>query len=117
MSIKKSRILFDDESVCTVLDGDMMGFRVTGGCSSVPDDAEVRLKEHHMVIERYGDGSVNVTAEVLVPFSMTDDALLNRQDEILCNMEKILGLENAEALTSASCWAGHENALIEADAE
>lgn len=117
MNIKKKRILFDEESDCTVLNGDMMRFRVTGGFSSVPDDAEARLKEHHMVIERYGDGSANVTAEVLVPFSMADDDLLNRQDEILCDMEKILGLEDAEALTSASCWAGHDDALDEADAE
>ena len=109
--MEKTRVLFDEETVCVVLKGDMMRFRVVGGFSSVPDDAEACLKKHGMVIERYKDGSADVTAETLVPFSMSDDDLLNRQDEILCDMEKILGLEDAGALTSGMCWAGHEEAF------
>ncbi len=112
MTIKKTRMLFDDESVCTVFDGDLMRFRVTGGFSAVPDDAESLLKEHEMVIERFSDGSANVVSETLVPFSMSDDDLLNKQDEILCQMEKILGLEEGEYLSSSECWAGHEDPLI-----
>lgn len=115
MMVEKTRVLFDDEAICTVLDGDMMRFCVTGGFSAVPDDAESLLKEHKMVIERYSDGSANVSAEVLVPFSMSDDDLLNKQDEVLCQMEKILGLETGEYLTSSKCWAGHKDTLIQED--
>ena len=58
-------------------------------------------------VERYGDGSADITRAMLIPFATSEDVIEGTVAEQDNELEKILGLEVGESVTSGGWWVGH----------
>ena len=101
----KNRVIGGDAG-CVAVYGDMMRFQVQGTSTAVPDGAEEIAEGHRMRIERYGDGSADVTVQSLVKWDTSDADLEQMYEDTLNRIEAVRGI--ADNCLSSSSWnAGH----------
>lgn len=94
------------ETGCVAVYGDMMRFQVQGSYPTVPKDAEKKAKSNRMSIERFGDGSADVTVQSLVKWDTDDTVLEQMYEDTLNRIEVVLGIPDG-CLSSSSWNAGH----------
>ena len=101
----KNRVIGGDAG-CVAVYGDMMRFQVQGTYTAVPDGAEEKAEPHRMRIERYDDGSADVTVQSLVKWDTSDAELEQMYEDTLNRIEAVLGIPD-DCLSSSSWNAGH----------
>ena len=78
----KNRVIGGDAG-CVAVYGDMMRFQVQGTYTAVPEGAEEKAENRRMRIERYDDGSADVTVQSLVKWDTSDTDLEQMYDCLL----------------------------------
>jgi hypothetical protein len=101
----KNRVIGGDAG-CVAVYGDMMRFQVQGTYTAVPEGAEENAENHRMRIERYDDGSADVTVQSLVKWDTSDTDLEQMYEDTLNHIEEVLGIPD-DCLSSSSWNAGH----------
>lgn len=101
----ENRLLAGDTCKVAVYDG-MMRFQVQGSYTSVPKDAEVKAEDSRMLIERFSDGSADVTIQSLIKWDTTDAEIEQMYDNALNRIETVLGIQDG-CLSSSSWNAGY----------
>ena len=101
----KNRVIGGDAG-CVAVYGDMMRFQVQGTYTAVPEGAEEKAENRRMRIERYDDGSADVTVQSLVKWDTSDTDLEQMYEDTLNHIEEVLGIPD-DCLSSSSWNAGH----------
>ena len=79
----------------------------------VPDNAEILAKEGGILIEveRFSDGSSNVTTQMMIPVDFTDDEIQEAVNERENALYKAFGFQEEESRTTSGMWhVGHSDA-------
>lgn len=99
------RVLADEACSVAVYD-DMIRFQVQGCYTAVPEGSEEKAKRNRMCIERFSDGSSDVTIQSLVKWDTDDTVLEQMYEDTLNRIEAVLGIPE-DCLSSSSWNVGH----------
>lgn len=99
--------------VCVL--GDKMRLTFVTGFSSIPEDADAKLKAAGIsaTIERFYDGSADITTARLISATATDAEIEEVQGENDTAVENAFGNDYADTVSSGSWYAGMSDATTD----
>lgn len=107
MTISK-RDICGDECDIAVYDGKIRMETSHAFSGAGKDGIDALTSKFRCKVEKYGDGSINVTRALLIPADLASESMEALDDTMTTEEEAMLKLPTGESCTSGSWNAGHD---------